>query len=125
MLELYLMQEGIKNIDSLHDVCNALTDPSLVLMFTPVNHQRCHLSFAEVHKHINVVHALETDVPDEAHCTLGVCFVGLTGREFSCLMRTIQSQSSDLACFDTSVKSTHSSVETFLTVGHHSMAVAW
>ena len=90
-LELYLMREGIENIDSLHDVCNALTDPLLVLMFTPVNHQHRHLTLAEVHKHINVVHALETDVSDEAHCALGVCFVGLAGQEFSCLMRTLHS----------------------------------
>ena len=123
-LELYFMREGIENIDSLRNVCHALTDPSLALMFTPVNHQRRHLTLAEVHKRINVVRALETDVSDEAHCALGVCFVGLAGREFSRLMRSIQSQSGNLAYSDTSVKSTRSSVET-LTVGHPSTAVAW
>ena len=118
------MREGIKNIDSLCNTCNALTDPSSALMFTPVNHQCHHLTPADFHKHINVVHALETDVLDEAHCALGVCFVGLTGQEFAHLMQSIQSQSSDLACSDTSVKSTHSSLETLM-VGHCSPAVTW
>ena len=58
-LELYLMREGIKNIDSLHNMCNALTDPLSALMFTPVNHQHRHLTPAEVHKRINVVCALK------------------------------------------------------------------
>ena len=116
--------EGIKNIDSLCDTCNALTDPSLVLVFTPVNHQHRHLTPAEVHKHINVVCALETDVSDEVHCTLGV-FFGWSHWLGTCTSdASIQSPSSNLARSDTSVRSTQSSVEN-LTVGHHSKAVAW
>ena len=123
-LELYLVREGIKNIDSLHDTCNALTDPSLVLVFTPVNHQHRHLTPAEVHKCINVVSALETDVSEEAHCTLGVCFAGLTSWELAHLMQSIQSLSSNLACSDASVRSTWSSIANLL-VGHQSTDVAW
>ena len=106
-------------------MCNALIDPLSVLVFTPVNHQCRHLTPAEVHKCINVVCALDTDVLDEVHCTLGVGFVSLADWELAHLMQSIQSLSSDLACSaDASVRSTWSSVENLM-VKHHSMAVAW
>ena len=123
-LEFYLLREGIKNIDSLHDVCDMLTDPSSALMFTPVNHQHHHLTPAKVLKCINVVHALETDVLDEAHCTLGVCFVGLTGHEIKKLLHDVQSPFHHQPRSCMSTKSTQSYVDS-LTVGHHASDVAW
>ena len=59
------------------------------LAFTPVNQQHHHLTPAEVHQCINVVCALATDVSDEVHYALGVCFVGVIARELETLMHSM------------------------------------
>ena len=120
LLEHYLMHEGMKNIASLRDVCHVLTDPLLALRFTPVNHQRRHLTLAEVHKHIDVVRALETNISDEAHCALGVCFVGFTRRELKKLLRDVQSPFRRQPHSRMSTKSTQSYMSS-----HFASDVAW
>ena len=104
-LELYLMRKGIKNIHSLSDACNALADPLSALAFSPVNHQHRHLAPVEVHQHINVVCALETDVLDEAHCALGVCFVGTAAQQLEALLQNVWSPFGHKHCSHMSTKS--------------------
>ena len=61
---------------------------------------------------------------DEAHCALGVCFVGLAGREIKKLLHDVQSPFRRQPRSRMSTKSTQSYVDS-LTVGRHASDVAW
>ena len=95
-LALFCMEKGLKNFDSFSNACNALPDPSLAIAFTPVNQPCLYLSPAMLHCHLDVACALETSMPDEAYCILGVCFVGVMAQQLEVLLQNVQPPFSDV-----------------------------